>query len=267
MAIRPVVRLLAKRTIVSGLRGLSSAAPAAQPPNVEEELDYLKSHERQSFVHLLQQCDSVTRWLEKNALSSSESDQALKTAGRDDYICLRRLENTYYLRRSAKEIIAHFDVIKEHIHDLEDEPYPAWRPSEPGESEERARRGQSQEAYRLSLEVDEQAEQKNLESSLRRFGETVEAMERVASALKSNDIEAAYAITRHSARDAGVEYDHTDDPANRREAASGLIKDDGESPLLQGVGTSDAELAWGDISSIVDEQTRAEQTGGKKRSR
>ena len=225
--------------------------------SLEEEIEYLREQDKLWLYRTSRECATILNWLEKNIPSKPESiDSLIKSAGRQDFIGTQRWDNVFESAKARDALIDQLKVIQGHCSDLSTEPYPEWSEEVFRQSEQDARQGQTDEEYRLTLEIEEQTLRSRLEMDLERFQRFVEREEDLVAAKMARGPEGTIALSHTLGKSGGAGFAEGGRPVTRDRIteATGLASDDAELDTANSL----VDAGWDDLQAQVEQQIENE---------
>jgi hypothetical protein len=152
----------------------------------------LRRQERITAATLDAEIDDFLQRFDTFYMSRSASEEAVKYAMRQNkYVSTERLSQTNNLAHFGQEIINHFDDLKKHIKDLDEEPYPNWQP---GDSDVVLRQLDDPNLKPEDLESELKTRHKDVKRLLDQADEHYQALAKARTALREKGVAAAEAV-------------------------------------------------------------------------
>ncbi|KAI4753732.1 hypothetical protein E4T52_14008 [Aureobasidium sp. EXF-3400] len=152
----------------------------------------LRRQERITAATLDADLDDFLHRFDTFHTSAAASEKAVATALRQKkYISTERLSYTHNMAKFGQEIIDHFNDLKKHIKDLDEEPYPNWQP---GDSDVVLRQLDDPNLKPEDLESELKTRHKDVKRLLDQADEHYQALAKARTALREKGVAAAEAV-------------------------------------------------------------------------
>lgn len=152
----------------------------------------LRRQERITAATLDAEIDDFLQRFDTFYMSRSANEEAVKQAMRQNkYISTERLGQTKNLAIFGQEIINHFNDLKKHIKDLDEESYPNWQP---GDSDVVLRQLDDPNLKPEDLESELKTRHKDVKRLLDQADEHYQALAKARTALREKGVAAAEAV-------------------------------------------------------------------------